>query len=158
MVNLQRVDFAYWWSCIGKGLRQHCLPMTRPPAQASLTARQLWSLEQLCRHQGAGSALLQAELCVSLGQKISLAMDRAATWGQGEGGLGPALAALLAAAPSYSLPFTERRQLVATAVTLHSLQPPGPGQGLEGGSRNPLRMRRVLGASSRPATLYRLLS
>ena len=106
-------------------------------------------------------------------------MDRAATWGQGEGGLGHALAALLAPAPSYSLPSTERRQLVATAVTLHSLQPPGPGQGLEGGSRtgqggsrtgqgcsrtgqggsrNPLRMRKVLAASSRPATLYRLLS
>lgn len=139
--------------------------MVRISVQASLTARQLWSLESLCRHQGAGSSLLQPELCVSLGQKISLAMDRAATWGQGEGGLGHALAALLAPAPSYSLPSTERRQLVATAVTLHSLQPPGPGQGLEGasrtgqgGSRNPLRMRKVLAASSRPATLYRLLS
>ena len=88
--------------------------------QAGLVARQLVSLEAVCRHQGVGSALLQPDLVLSLLQRTALALDRAAHWNSEEH-LGLALAGHLVG-QAKPLPCPEKRQLVATAITLHSLQ------------------------------------
>ena len=125
-----------------------------PAALAGVEARQAGSLEQVCRHQGAGSSLLQPELIISLSQRVSLALDRAAQWEEGEG-LGKALVRVVESLPA-PLSTLKRRQLVTTAVTLHGLTP--SDQGAKVMSRNPLRMRQVLASSSRPATLYRLMN
>ena len=90
---------------------------------------------------------------MSLGQRTTLSMDRAAHW-EGERGLGGVLAAHLAGAGHPPPACQERRHLVATALTLHGLG--AGGQGVA--SRNPLRQRKVLGGSGRPASLYRLIS
>jgi anaphase-promoting complex subunit 1 len=132
------------------------LARARPDtAQAGQLAQQTAVLESVCRRQGAGSALLQPELAVSLGQRTALAMDRAASW-PGQGGLGAALAGHLQGRPTPLAP--DRQQLVATALALHGLRPAAGEAAAELAVGNPLRMRRVLGASSRPATLYRLLA
>ena len=83
-------------------------------------ARQVASLEAICRHQGVGSALLQPDLVLSMIQRMALALDRAAQWDSDEG-LGLALASHLVG-KAKPLPCPEKRQLVATAITLHSLQ------------------------------------
>ena len=88
--------------------------------QAGLVARQLVSLEAVCRHQGMGSGLLQPDLVLSLLQRTALALDRAAHWNSEEH-LGLALAGHLVG-QAKPLPCPEKRQLVATAITLHSLQ------------------------------------
>ena len=90
------------------------------PVQASLIARQVASLESICRHRGVGSALLQPDLVLSMIQRMALALDRAAQWDSDEG-LGVALASHLVG-KAKPLPCPEKRQLVATAITLHSLQ------------------------------------
>ena len=90
------------------------------PFQASLTARQVASLESICRHRGVGSALLQPDLVLSMIQRMALALDRAAQWDSDEG-LGVALASHLVG-KAKPLPCPEKRQLVDTAITLHSLQ------------------------------------
>ena len=53
-------------------------------------------------------------------QRMALALDRAAQWDSDEG-LGVALAGHLVG-KAKPLPCPEKRQLVATAITLHSLQ------------------------------------
>jgi len=122
-------------------------------AQAGVMARQVASLDEICRRQGVGSALLQPDLVLSMIQRNALALDRAAQW-DSDGGLGPNLVSHLEG-KAKPLPCTEKRQLVATAITFHSLQ---LKEGQEVVAKNPLRMHRALKCSSRPATLFRLLS
>ena len=83
-------------------------------------ARQVASLDEICRRQGVGSALLQPDLVLSMIQRNALALDRAAQW-DSDGGLGPNLVSHLEG-KAKPLPCTEKRQLVATAITFHSLQ------------------------------------
>ena len=131
-------------------------------------AHQVASLEAICRHQGVGSALLQPDLVLSMIQRMALALDRAAQWDSDEG-LGLALASHLVG-KAKPLPCPEKRQLVATAITLHSLQLK-EGQEVrqqyhsssthrlsQVATKNPLRMHSALRSSNRPATLFRLLS
>ena len=88
--------------------------------QAGVMARQVASLDEICRRQGVGSALLQPDLVLSMIQRNALALDRAAQW-DSDGGLGPNLVSHLEG-KAKPLPCTEKRQLVATAITFHSLQ------------------------------------
>ena len=50
--------------------------------QAGVMARQVASLDEICRRQGVGSALLQPDLVLSMIQRNALALDRAAQWEQ----------------------------------------------------------------------------
>ena len=99
---------------------------------------------------------------------MALALDRAAQWDSDEG-LGVALASHLVG-KAKPLPCPEKRQLVATAITLHSLQlkegqevrkqyhSPNTTRLAQVAAKNPLRMHSALRCSNSPATLFRLLS
>merc|ERR1719186_82044 len=120
-------------------------------AQASLVARQIQTLIVLARRTQAN--FLHPELAISLSQRTSLALDRSSR--APDHSLGQAISQYLTCY-SPTLPSASTRQLLASALTLHSLPSPEKSTTLLH-TNNPLKVARLLRNSSSPATLYRII-
>merc|ERR1719470_109835 len=120
-------------------------------AQASLVAKQIQTLITMSRNTQAN--FLHPELAISLSQRTSLSLAKSSR--RPDNSLGLGLSQYLTSQPP-TLPSASSRQLLASALTLHSLPSP------EMNSKplltsNPMKLARLLKNSSNPASLYRII-
>jgi len=120
-------------------------------AQASLVARQIQILITLARC--SKSNFIHPELTFSLSQRTNLSLDRNCR--NSPSSLGKAITKYLTY-QTPALPTASSRQLLASALTLHSLPPPEKST-TPLPTCCPLKIAKLLRNSSNPASLYRII-
>merc|ERR1719318_459850 len=116
--------------------------LTLDTALASHSYKQIQTLLSMART--TMSKFLHPELAISLAQKTNLAMRRNSS--STDITLGQSIHQYLSSQP---LPSSSSRQLLASALTLHSIPPPDSNTPLL--SKNPLKMAMLLRHSMHPA-------
>lgn len=120
-------------------------------AQSSLVAKQIQTLITMTRNTQAN--FLHPELAISLSQRTTLTLAKSSR--SPDHSLGLALSQYLTCQPP-TLPSASSRQLLASALTLHSL--PSPEMTTKPLlPTNPMKLARLLKNSSNPASLYKII-
>ena len=118
-------------------------------------ASQIQTLVSLARYSSTSSNFLQSEMAVSLSQKTNKTMDDLAS----KNDVTTTFRQYLATSQNV-LPTPGHRQVVSSALLLHSLPSPQDARDLYQdlkNKHNPLKLAKLLRKSSSPASLYRLL-